>query len=174
MKLFWTSSILVGSLVLTSCGNQAATPSENHSSQPNQTKNTMKHLPNGDLQELTASKDILPTFLSTQSKEINQIYQIVANNTDTLQYIPCYCGCADSANHKSNVNCFINEHKPDGSIVWDDHGTRCDVCVNIAIQSAVWKKEGKSVTEIRKNIDTQYGNGQYAKPTPTPMPPTTM
>ena len=83
--------------------------------------------------------------------------------------MPCYCGCGESAGHKSNLNCFIQEKREDGSIVWDDHGTRCLVCLEIAVQSAQLHKEGKSLKEIRQFIDDTYKEG-YAKPTPTDMP----
>ncbi|MNJ02500.1 hypothetical protein D3C73_1624720 [compost metagenome] len=67
------------------------------------------------------------------------------------------------------MNCFVQEINPDGSVVWDDHGTRCGVCLNIAVESARMLKDGKSAKEIRDTIDQNYKTG-YAKPTPTPKP----
>lgn len=127
-------------------------------------------LANGDLQEMTASADVLPEFLKGQTSEIQTIYALSAQVSDVLKHIPCYCGCGESAGHQSNLNCFIDEIREDGSVVWDDHGTRCGVCLDIAVESAKMSSEGKSLTHIRQTIDDKYGTG-YAKPTPTPMPP---
>ena len=126
-------------------------------------------LANGDIQETTASLNVLPSFLDGLSETIVLAYQASAITRDTLAWIPCYCGCGGSAGHESNLNCFIAEVKVDGSVVWDDHGTRCDVCVNTVLQTVQMKQEGKSVKEIRTAIDDAYRVG-YAKPTATPMP----
>ncbi|GAB6929407.1 PCYCGC domain-containing protein [Paenibacillus sp. JCM 10914] len=127
-------------------------------------------LVNGDIQEVTGSIDELPTFLNGQTAELQTIYALSAQVSDVLKYMPCYCGCGDSAGHESNLNCFIDEIREDGSVVWDDHGTRCGVCLDIAVESAKMSSEGMSLTEIRNAIDEKYGSG-YANPTPTPMPP---
>lgn len=144
--------------LLAGCGsNDAAPQHETH------------HLPNGDLQEVTASIKQLPTFLDKVDPQIKEVYQIASSVNDTLKSIPCYCGCGESAGHLHNGNCFIKEVKQDGSVVWDDHGTRCGVCMEIAVVTAKMSMEGKSTKEIRTFIDKQYGEG-YAEPTPTPMP----
>ncbi|MEX1031352.1 MAG: PCYCGC motif-containing (lipo)protein [Paenibacillaceae bacterium] len=131
--------------------------------------NNSHRMPNGDTQETTNNTDNLPVFLENQRKEIILVYQLAARNTELLQWSPCYCGCADSAGHKSNLNCFIAQTKSDGTIIWDDHGTRCDVCLKIAAQSIQMKEQGKTTKEIREYIDTLYKKG-YAPPTLTPMP----
>ncbi|WP_426448339.1 PCYCGC motif-containing (lipo)protein [Paenibacillus sp. S-38] len=123
----------------------------------------------GDLQEKTASVDVLPTFLKTQPEQTQLIYKIAGQTLDKLQWIPCYCGCGDEAGHQSNKNCFVKEVNDDGSVVWDDHGTRCGVCMEIAVTTAQLSKDGKLIKEIRNIIDSQYSKG-YAKPTETPMP----
>lgn len=128
-----------------------------------------EHAPNGDLWETTASRDVLPTFLKSQSEEIQLVYQAAGQSTELLQWIPCYCGCGESAGHKSSMNCFVKTVNKDGSVVWDDHGTRCNVCLQIAAESIKLKQEGKSVQEIRQYIDEKYKEG-YAAPTNTPMP----
>lgn len=57
----------------------------------------------------------------------------------------------------------------DGLIEWDDQGTRCQVCVEIAVQSICMTPECKSLKEIRDFIDERYKNG-YAAPTNNAMP----
>lgn len=146
-------------VVLAGCGGTASdgTHSDAH------------HAANGDLRETTASADTLPRFLDDQPNVVRNAYVLAAMSADLLPWIPCYCGCGESAGHESNLNCFIHEVKEDGSVVWDDHGTRCDVCLEIAVESVLLKKEGRSLQEIRDAIDAKYKEG-YAAPTPTPMP----
>lgn len=126
-------------------------------------------MPNGDLRQTTASADQLPPFMDDKSEEMQLIYKLAAANHALLASIPCYCGCGESAGHKNNLNCFVAEIQEDGAVVWDDHGTRCGVCLNIAVEASKLKREGISDTGIRNAIDEKYKEG-YAEPTPTPMP----
>ena len=149
-------ALLLGAVILTGCGQASK---ENHT----------HYAPNGDLREETASPDELPSFLDKKPAQTRLAYQAAAKLHDTLQWIPCYCGCGETAGHRNNLNCFIHEMREDGTVVWDDHGTRCGVCVSIALQSAAMKSEGKTDLKIRQWIDSAYQNG-YAAPTDTPMP----
>lgn len=126
-------------------------------------------LANGDLQEATASINVLPAFLDDKDETMRMIYGAAAEHSELLQWIPCYCGCAESADHEHNGHCFYKEIRPDGVVVWDDHGTRCNVCLEIAAYSMMMQQEGKSELEIRNWVDATYKEG-YAPPTPTPMP----
>lgn len=150
--------LLVAALLLSACGSSSE-----------EEKTALHRAPNGDLQETTASLEQMPQFLQSVSKPVETAYKAAAAMNDVLQYMPCYCGCAESAGHQSNLNCFIKEVKSDGTAVWDDHGTRCNVCVEIALNTADQLSKGKSPQEIRKWVDQQYQRG-YAEPTPTPMP----
>ncbi|MBK3494608.1 PCYCGC domain-containing protein [Viridibacillus sp. YIM B01967] len=171
MKFRWFTLLLAGSMLLTACSSdqdKADEPvkQEQHKEEQAGHQHTVA---NGDIQETTASADDLPNFLDTQSDDLKLVYKATGQATEILQWIPCYCGCGESAGHKSNMNCFISEVKEDGSIVWDDHGTRCVACVEIAIQSIKMAQEGKTLKEIRQFIDETYKEG-YAEPTPTPFP----
>lgn len=118
--------------------------------------------------EETASADVLPKFLEGTSETVQTIYQAAASHQELLEHMPCYCGCGEMG-HKNNYDCFIQENKKNGAIVWDEHGVNCDVCLEIAAQSMVEYQKGKSMKDIRLEIDDKYKEG-YAKPTPTPMP----
>ncbi|WP_019241875.1 MULTISPECIES: PCYCGC motif-containing (lipo)protein [Bacillus] len=152
-------------LALAGCSSNKSNEDEQSHSNDNHTQ----HAENGDIQEKTSSVEKLPTFLADKPEEMQLVYSAAAKHKDLLESMPCYCGCGESANHKNNYDCFVFKNNEDGSIVWDDHGTRCGVCQEIAAESVVLLNKGKTPVEIRKYIDEKYKEG-YAKPTPTPMP----
>ncbi|WP_050180649.1 PCYCGC motif-containing (lipo)protein [Domibacillus robiginosus] len=143
------------------CGQEATKDSDSHTAHTHTTAN-------GDLQEVTASADTLPSFLDNKDDNMRAVYRAAAKHADVLDQMPCYCGCGESAGHRSNLNCFIAERNGD-EITWDDHGTRCGVCLDIAATTAAMTEEGKSPSDIRSYIDHTYSEG-YAEPTPTPLP----
>ena len=165
MKKSLMLSLLAMVLILGACGEKAQTGNEEH----DLAHGEHIQLSNGDLHEVTTSVDVLPSFLDDKPENMRLVYQVAGTATDIIEWIPCYCGCGESAGHKSNLNCFIDEIREDGSVVWDDHGTRCLVCLDIAVESVKMTSEGKSLKEIRTIIDETYKEG-YAKPTDTPMP----
>ncbi|KMY31354.1 lipoprotein [Lysinibacillus xylanilyticus] len=156
-------------LVLSACGEDKQAVEKNQNAAQKEASHEEHGHASGDIQEETASADVLPSFLDNKSEDIRLVYQIAGQSTEILEWMPCYCGCGESAGHKSNLNCFIEEKREDGTIVWDDHGTRCLTCLEIAVQSAKMHKDGMSLKEIRQTIDNTYKEG-YAKPTPTDMP----
>lgn len=175
-QLVLTMTLAAGFLI-SGCGNEGNKEDhKNHQEESQINKDSgashqghENHLPNGDIQELTASIDVMPGFLDKQPEEIAAIYAAAPKFKDLLESMPCYCGCGDSAGHKNNYDCFVAENKEDGKIVWDDHGTKCGTCLEIAAVSMSESADGKNPLEIRKMIDEKYKEG-YAKPTPTPMP----
>ncbi|KXG09786.1 PCYCGC motif-containing lipoprotein [Anoxybacillus rupiensis] len=120
----------------------------------------------GDIRETTKSVDHLPSFLNSYDENMAVLYQQAAQHRELLESIPCYCGCGQSAGHKNNYDCFVYENKKDGTVVWDDHATKCGVCLEIAAESITAYEQGKSISEIRSMIDAKYKEG-YAEPTPT-------
>ncbi|MED3842412.1 PCYCGC motif-containing (lipo)protein [Geobacillus stearothermophilus] len=120
----------------------------------------------GDIRETTKSIEHLPSFLSAFEEEMAVLYQQAAEHRELLENIPCYCGCGQSAGHKNSYDCFVYETKQDGSVVWDDHATKCGVCLEIAAESIAAYDQGKSIKDIRHMIDEKYKEG-YAEPTPT-------
>ncbi|MWV43047.1 hypothetical protein GRF59_05340 [Paenibacillus sp. HJL G12] len=154
--------VILSSMLLAGCGAKEDNTSASHQDSHQQVA------ANGDVQEMTMGMDKLPVFLDSLDPSLKTAYTTAASVKDILGSIPCYCGCGESAGHKSNLNCFIKEENADGSVVWDDHGTRCGVCVETAMTVSELSKQGKSVKEIRTIIDKTYSTGEYANPTPTP------
>ncbi|WP_394231346.1 PCYCGC motif-containing (lipo)protein [Niallia oryzisoli] len=152
---------IIAVLLLTACASndQSAGQKEEHE---NHTETVM-----GDIREETSSIKVIPEFLQGKPEDMKLVYMAAAQNKELLEQIPCYCGCGDSVHHKNSYNCFVHENKEDGTVVWDDHGTKCGVCLDIAAQSVVDYQNGKTIKEIRAKIDDTYKEG-YAEPTPTP------
>ena len=72
-------------------------------------------------------------------------YQIAREIPLVLDKLPCFCGCATSFGHSSNLHCFK-----------DDHGAVCDMCRDIALLAGQMTKNGSSVPEIREAMRQKY------------------
>lgn len=156
-----TTFSLILILIFTACSNK--TESNQSKEDKHDAKTTVFK---GDLREETINKEVLPSFLNKKPETMQNIYAAVADYQELLESMPCYCGCGDSVGHKDNYDCFIHDNK-DKAVVWDDHGTRCNVCLEIAAKAINDYRDGMSAEDIRKEIDEQYKEG-YAEPTPTP------
>lgn len=152
--------IVSTSIVLTGCGKEKSS-SEHESHSHHEIETT------ADIREETKSNEILPTFLDDKDENMKVVYRSVGKHKELLEKIPCYCGCGDTVGHTSSYDCFIYENKVGGAVVWDDHATRCGICLDIAAQSVIEYSQGKSIKQIRNDIDEKYKKG-YGKPTPTP------
>ncbi|WVE34324.1 PCYCGC motif-containing (lipo)protein [Priestia megaterium] len=160
--------MLIVSIVSTACSNSSEEAASKEKTNATK-KEHQQHSENisRDIKEETAINEVLPEFLKDKPEEMQTIYANAAQHKELLENIPCYCGCDESAGHRNNYDCFIHENKRDGKVIWDDHGTKCGVCLEIAAQSVSDLESGKSIKQIRQSIDEKYKSG-YAKPTPTP------
>jgi Protein of unknown function with PCYCGC motif len=89
--------------------------------------------------------------LKTLPASFQEAYLFAKTNPKILKQFPCYCGCGQSVGHKSNLDCFVFA---DG--VYNSHGSRCDVCVDVALTA---KRDGHSGIPIRtsiKNLNLKY------------------
>lgn len=111
-------------------------------------------------------KNNLPSY-ALRNSQVKEAYVFASENKDLLSHIPCYCGCGNIG-HESAYNCFIKEEKSDGNIEWEEHGSGCGTCYNIALDSKKLLEQGKPASEIRDYIDNKYS--QYGNPTNTPKP----
>jgi hypothetical protein len=68
----------------------------------------------------------------------------------------CYCGCDETDNHKTLLDCFTSEH-----------GVDCSICQDEALIAYKMKQEGKTLAQIQKVIDLKFVadyNGLFEKP----------
>ena len=75
---------------------------------------------NGDILE-TVPQGSLPSFAQKKSLKVQEAYRYAVGNADTLQYIPCFCGCGNIG-HRHNADCYVSEHHADGQVTFNSHG----------------------------------------------------
>jgi hypothetical protein len=62
----------------------------------------------------------LPEKVRRAPPVVQEGYRFAIANPEVLAQLPCYCGCG-SMGHTSDLDCFIEEFKPDGTIVFGYH-----------------------------------------------------
>lgn len=88
-------------------------------------------VPAGPSQRQTASGDLLetvprgelPSFARTGGPQVEAVYRYAVEHGDTLQYIPCMCGCG-AIGHRHNAHCYVAERLADGAITFTNHGAK--------------------------------------------------
>jgi hypothetical protein len=78
--------------------------------------------PSGDLLE-TVPQGELPSFARTGGPTVETVYRYAMAHGETLQYIPCVCGCG-AIGHRHNADCYVAERHADGAITFTNHGAR--------------------------------------------------
>jgi hypothetical protein len=109
-----------------------------------------------------------PAWYSSAPNAVKTAYVEAAHHRDALQYIPCYCGCGEI--HASNSACYFRQDSQGQVTAFDQHAYACQVCVDISQAVIAGLDEGKSLYQMRQEIDRKY-EIYGLRPTPTPMPP---
>jgi hypothetical protein len=79
------------------------------------------------------------------SGRIGEAYRAAAEVPDLLDQLYCYCECEKSVGHKSLKSCFV-----------DLHGANCGICRKEALLAWRLHREGRSVLEIRNEVDRVF------------------
>jgi hypothetical protein len=129
------------------------------------------HAPMGDMhklspQEMTAAWDARPDYVRALSPDWQAAYAFALASPEVLQWLPCYCGCGGMG-HRSNLDCFFQRREV--QVVYEEHGSFCDICVETANTAASMIREGSTMVQIRAAIDQEFGG--RAPGTDTPLPP---
>lgn len=106
--------------------------------------------------ELTA----MPVELAAEPQRVTEAYRFAAANPEAAKQMPCYCGCG-AMGHTSNYSCFW---QTEGIV--ELHATGCGICVDIAQDTLRGLSQGRSLQEIRAQIDADYS--RFGPPTNTP------
>ena len=118
--------------------------------------------------QLPSSQQVsFPAYVNTPT--LREAYQFAIDRPDVLMYLPCYCGCGLEAGHRSNLDCFVKGVSEQEGMIFDDHGSGCQTCVDIALDAKGLVAQGKSLPEVRKAIDQAHG--EKGPGTDTPLPP---
>jgi hypothetical protein len=96
-------------------------------------------------------------------------YEFALDRPDVMLWMPCYCGCGGHSGHKNARDCFVKSSSSPGNVQFDEHGSTCDVCVNIALRAREMTLAGRPLTEIRVAVDQEFGD--IGPGTDTPLPP---
>jgi hypothetical protein len=107
--------------------------------------------------------------LARPREVVAAVFEFAARHPDVLQYMPCYCGC-ELISHRANHDCFIKSRDAQGRVEWNDHGTHCTVCIDVARDAMLMFNSGVSVPQIRTAIDQKWGS-RASSQTSTPQPP---
>lgn len=110
------------------------------------------------------------TFPSFVTQKVRDGYQFALERPDVLKYMPCYCGCGLNAGHKSNLDCFVAGMDEAGVVVFDEHASFCQTCLDIARDARTLLAEGKTLPEIRATVDERNGSKGPGTDTPKPAP----
>lgn len=70
--------------------------------------------PNGDL-----SKVVWPAWIDRFDPEVKRLYEFQIVNGPLMRYMPCFCGCGQTGDHRSNRDCYVQAVNADGSVVFD-------------------------------------------------------
>jgi hypothetical protein len=62
----------------------------------------------------------MPIEIQRAPTSVREAYRFAVANPELVSQFPCYCGCGSVA-HESNLDCYIRESRPDGTVVFDNH-----------------------------------------------------
>lgn len=104
------------------------------------------------------------THVSTRTEEA---YHFALNHPEVLEWMPCYCGCGGMG-HGSNLDCYF-EPQGNGSLVFEEHASYCEICVDITLRAKQFAGRGASLATMRAAIDAEFGPGGDGTDTPYPV-----
>lgn len=110
----------------------------------------------------------LPDWLARAPALVKEAYAYAAEHPETMGYIPCYCGCGGHDGHRSAHDCFVRA-RSGSSLVYDQHGANCGMCVDIAFMTRNILAQGGSLGEARSAVEKKYSS--VGPPTDTPPLP---
>jgi hypothetical protein len=111
----------------------------------------------------------LPGYVLAGGDEMVLAYQFALDRPDVMLWMPCYCGCGGHSGHRNARDCFVKATSSSGSVQFEEHGSACDVCVNIALKARELTLAGRPLSETRAAVDQEFGD--IGPGTDTPLPP---
>ncbi len=124
------------------------------------------HMPTAG--EVSATWKARPDYVQALPAAWQEAYAFALARPDVLQWLPCYCGCV-AMDHRSNLDCFFQHREAGGRIVFEEHASYCDICVEIANTASAMLRDGSTMSQVRASVDATFG--ATAPGTDTPLPP---
>jgi hypothetical protein len=94
----------------------------------------------------TLGETVMPASFFTGDPNVRRIYQVARENPALLDGIYCNCHCHETHGHRSLLTCFQSQH-----------GADCDICLGEAEMAGEMQAQGKSLQEVRAQIDLAFG-----------------
>ena len=111
----------------------------------------------------------LPEYVLAAGDRAALAYQFALDRPDVMLWMPCYCGCGGHSGHRNARDCFVKATSSSGNVQFEEHGSACDVCVDIALLARQMTVAGRPLTEIRAAVDQEFSD--IGPGTDTPLPP---
>lgn len=89
---------------------------------------------------------VLPAASFTAQPDVARVYAMAQQIPEILDGLYCHCECSKHSGHYSLLECFQSEH-----------GSLCDICLDEAVLAYQLAKQGKSLEQIRAQIDARFG-----------------
>lgn len=135
---------LLGTVGLAGCGTAAAPTHEQMAPAP------------APMEEAAAGAWAARPAYTNVSSRTAEAYAYALEHRSLVSYLPCYCGCG-AMGHGSNLDCYF-EPRGDGEVVFEEHASYCDICVDITLRAKQLAATGTSLINIRSAIDAEFGN----------------
>jgi hypothetical protein len=129
-----------------------------------------------DPKEVTETKPTgqMPDFLSNVTGPAHDrlvaLYTGAVNHYDAYSHIPCYCGCAIyTTSHMSLAQCYVKSMSSDGSVLFTDHSTSCDICQGVAQQTLDGIAASTPLKDVRADVFKNFKyTGIWTDTSPVP------
>lgn len=93
--------------------------------------------------QLIETRPVLTSALFTGRASL--AYKYAAEIPEVIDNQFCYCYCKRNHGHKTLLTCFTN-----------DHGSKCDTCIEEVIYAYELHKQGKSIADIVSAVDKKF------------------
>ena len=97
-----------------------------------------------------------PDFVRSASDRTQEAYAFAIARPDILDWMPCYCGCV-AMDHRNNTDCYLKPRAEGGPIVFEEHASYCQICVDITLTARTMTAEGQSPLQVRLAVDGEFG-----------------
>lgn len=104
-----------------------------------------------------APHGVLPAVVHHTGHDTVEAYSAALSHPAVLASVPCTCGCMPALDHQNNLDCYIDEVLPDGTIAYSTHGLYCLVCQWITVDAVAGAETGMDGEALTRMVMERYG-----------------